>query len=56
MLSHGNLTAAVSIYDVWGRPARAERDAIERVICVLPLFHIYALTVVLLSSASSAAI
>ena len=50
MLSHGNLTSAVSIYDVWGRPARAQRDAIERVICVLPLFHIYALTVVLLSS------
>jgi long-chain acyl-CoA synthetase len=51
MLSHGNLTSAVSIYDVWGRPSRAERnDAIERVICVLPLFHIYALTVVLLSS------
>src|SRR5437764_2597975 len=50
MLSHGNLTAAVSVYDVWGRPARTERDAIERVICVLPLFHIFALTVVLLSS------
>src|SRR6202020_1791626 len=50
MLSHGNLTSAVSIYDVWGRPARAERDAVDRVICVLPLFHIFALTVVLLSS------
>ena len=51
MLTHGNLTAAVSIYDVWGRPARAKRgDVVERVICVLPLFHIYALTVVLLSS------
>jgi long-chain acyl-CoA synthetase len=51
MLTHGNLTAAVSIYDVWGRPARAKRgNVIERVICVLPLFHIYALTVVLLSS------
>ncbi len=50
MLSHGNLTAAVSMYDVWGKPSRAERNAIERVICVLPLFHIYALTVVLLSS------
>src|SRR5882762_8284012 len=50
MLSHGNLTAAVSIYDVWGRPAREKRNAVERVICVLPLFHIYALTVVLLSS------
>jgi long-chain acyl-CoA synthetase len=50
MLSHGNFTSAVSIYDVWGRPARLQRNAIERVICVLPLFHIFALTVVLLSS------
>jgi long-chain acyl-CoA synthetase len=51
MLTHGNLTSAVSIYDVWGKPARAARgDVVERVICVLPLFHIYALTVVLLSS------
>src|ERR1700737_1694700 len=50
MLSHGNLTSAVSIYDVWGKTARSKRDAIERVICVLPLFHIYALTVILLRS------
>jgi long-chain acyl-CoA synthetase len=50
MLSHGNLTAAVSIYDVWSKPGRVERNAVERVICVLPLFHIYALTIVLLSS------
>ena len=50
MLTHGNLTSSVSIYDVWGKPTRARRgDVIERVICVLPLFHIYALTVVLLS-------
>jgi long-chain acyl-CoA synthetase len=51
MLSHGNLTSAVSIYDVWGRPAREKREGItERVICVLPLFHIFALTVVMLSA------
>ncbi len=51
MLTHGNLTSAVSIYDVWGRPSRAKRgNVVERVICVLPLFHIFALTVVLLSS------
>src|SRR5882724_10880762 len=50
MLSHGNLTSAVSIYDVWGKAARAKRDVVERVICVLPLFHIYALTVILLGS------
>jgi len=50
MLTHGNLTSAVSIYELWGRPARTERATVERVICVLPLFHIYALTVVLLSA------
>jgi long-chain acyl-CoA synthetase len=50
MLSHGNLTSAVSIYDVWGKKSRAERNTVERVICVLPLFHIFALTVILLSS------
>src|SRR5450432_635537 len=49
MLSHGNLTSAVSIYDVWSRKARSERNSIERVVCVLPLFHIFALTVILLS-------
>jgi long-chain acyl-CoA synthetase len=51
MLSHGNLTSAVSIYDVWDKKARADRNnPVERVICVLPLFHIFALTVVLLGS------
>jgi long-chain acyl-CoA synthetase len=55
MLSHGNLTSAVSIYDVWGKPAQAERgDAIERVICVLPLFHIFALTVICCAASSAA--
>jgi long-chain acyl-CoA synthetase len=50
MLSHGNLTAAVSIYDAWGKPAREARgDPVERVICVLPLFHIFALSVVMLT-------
>ena len=48
MLSHGNLTSSVSIYEVWSAKTRAQRNAIERVICVLPLFHIYALTVILL--------
>ena len=50
MLTHGNLTSAVSIYDVWGAKARAERNVVDRVILVLPLFHIFALTVVMLSS------
>ncbi|HEY8332568.1 MAG TPA: dicarboxylate--CoA ligase PimA [Tardiphaga sp.] len=52
MLSHGNLTSAVAIYAAWGAPARAQRSTVERVICVLPLFHIYALTVILLSRIS----
>ena len=47
MLTHSNLTSAVSIYDVWGL-VRANSGGIHRVICVLPLFHIYALTVILL--------
>jgi len=48
MLSHGNLTSAVSIYDVWGKNPLIQRTGPARVICVLPLFHIYALTVILL--------
>jgi long-chain acyl-CoA synthetase len=48
MLTHGNLTSAVGIYEVWGARQKAERNTIERVVLVLPLFHIFALTVVLL--------
>lgn len=47
MLTHGNLTAAVAIYRLWNnRPGIASRD--NRVVGMLPLFHIYALTAVLL--------
>ena len=48
MLSHGNLTAAVAIYRNWHEGALADATLRHRVIAVLPLFHIYALTVVLL--------
>jgi len=47
MLTHGNLTAAVSMYRNWRDPNGA-RPGHERVICVLPLFHIYALSTVML--------
>ena len=47
MLTHGNLTAAVSIIDAWQPGERNLRPG-DRVIGVLPLFHIYALTSVLL--------
>ena len=48
MLTHANLTAAVSIYDLWAEGQDLSRPGEERVICVLPLFHIYALTTILL--------
>ncbi|WP_336487523.1 AMP-binding protein [Methylobacterium nigriterrae] len=53
MLTHANLTAAVSMYRLWhGDLAPGEdpdaADAAARILGVLPLFHIYALTTVLL--------
>ena len=49
MLTHGNLLAGNAIYDIWGSVSRAERgNPIDKVICVLPLFHIFALITILL--------
>ena len=48
MLTHGNLTAAIASYDVWSSGQNLIRSGEEKVICVLPLFHIYALTTILL--------
>lgn len=48
MLSHRNLTAAVASYDVWNRGQGVAWPETERIICVLPLFHIFALSVILL--------
>jgi long-chain acyl-CoA synthetase len=51
MLTHANLTAAVSSYREWGRArAGAGRD---RVIMVLPLFHIYGLCSIMLRHLAS---
>lgn len=47
MLTHGNLTAAVNMYRAWNDGEHLEAGA-QRVLGVLPLFHIYALTAVLL--------
>ncbi len=55
MLSHGNLTAAVSIGHVWSSGQGLALNSADKVICVLPLFHIYALTTVLLRSLSGGA-
>jgi long-chain acyl-CoA synthetase len=48
ILTHANLTSAVSIYNAWEDPQRLSRRGDGRVIGVLPLFHIYALTTILL--------
>jgi len=53
VLTHANLTAAVSSYRVWvggQRPADAPPD---RVLAVLPLFHIYGLVSVMLRHLAS---
>ncbi|WP_454915670.1 AMP-binding protein [Xanthobacter sediminis] len=48
LLSHGNLTAAVSMYRAWRDGGRPLVAGTEKAVAVLPLFHIYALTTVLL--------
>lgn len=47
MLSHGNLVSAVNSYRLWNDGEKLEPFA-QRVVAVLPLFHIYALTTLLL--------
>ncbi len=48
ILTHGNLTAAVESYEAWFEGQGLSQPGTDRVICVLPLFHIYALTTILL--------
>jgi len=48
MLTHGNLTAAVSMYRNWLDHTPAGSRDENRIIVMLPLFHIYGLTTLLL--------
>jgi long-chain acyl-CoA synthetase len=48
ILTHANLTAAVAIYDAWFTGNGNALRENDKVITVLPLFHIYALSSVLL--------
>ncbi|MBY0613714.1 MAG: dicarboxylate--CoA ligase PimA [Beijerinckiaceae bacterium] len=48
VLTHANLTAAVAMYDAWFTIQKVGTPGEDRVIGVLPLFHIYALTTILL--------
>jgi long-chain acyl-CoA synthetase len=49
MLTHANLTATVAMYHAWYLPQRITEPGEDKVICVLPLFHIYALSSVMLN-------
>jgi long-chain acyl-CoA synthetase len=58
MLSHANLTAAVSIYNIWTDAVKAAMPEkpwaeVDAIIGVLPFFHMYALTSVLLRNVSA---
>ncbi len=55
MLTHANLTSTVSIYDAWNQGIGRAYHRGDRVMCVLPLFHIYALTAVLLRGLANGA-
>jgi long-chain acyl-CoA synthetase len=55
MLTHGNLTSAVAIASTWNMGHGREYRGGDRILGVLPLFHIYALTSVLLRSIDSGA-
>ena len=52
MLSHANLSAAVSAYELWGHAQDLSRPGEELVLVFLPLFHIYALVSVMLRALS----
>jgi long-chain acyl-CoA synthetase len=48
MLTHRNLSTAVSSYDLWFEALDMTRPGEDRVLLFLPLFHIYALSAVML--------
>ncbi|MHB2266136.1 AMP-binding protein [Aliihoeflea sp. PC F10.4] len=55
MLTHANLSAAVSSYDLWFAAHGLTRPGEDRVLMCLPLFHIYGLTAVMLRGLNNGA-
>jgi long-chain acyl-CoA synthetase len=56
MLTHGNLTATVMLLDQWGQGENPIMDeGAERFLVVLPLFHIFALSIAMLMGMRGAA-
>ena len=50
LLTHGNLFATIEIYRSWGEQQGTITYGAGKVLCVLPLFHIFALSAVMLST------
>jgi long-chain acyl-CoA synthetase len=53
ILTHANISAALQMYEVWYGGQGIAHLGAERTICVLPLFHIYALTTILIKQISN---
>lgn len=53
MLTHANLSASCAIYDAWFNPQSSIKLGEARAICALPLFHIFALSTVMLRHLSN---
>ncbi len=53
LLTHGNLFSAAEIYRAWNEPQGKITYGAGKVLLVLPLFHIYALSAVMLSALQS---
>ena len=55
LLTHRNLFSAIEIYRVWGEPQGLAPKGVDKVLCVLPLFHIFAVSAVMLSTIQNGA-
>ena len=53
MLTHTNLTASCAIYDAWFNPQALLKPGEARVVCALPLFHIFAMSTIMLRHLSN---
>jgi long-chain acyl-CoA synthetase len=48
IITHANLSATQAMYKAWSDPQGSSAPGTEKVICALPLFHMYALSAVML--------
>ena len=55
MLTHANFCAVINIFNYWNRRSAAENER-EKTLAVLPLFHIFGLTFIMLLSVANGAV